>query len=357
MPNRFNPFSKGNLYRIASQWMGTGYYNGYSSNGGAHQSNGEPTTKHYLRDWNNAKRFNPGINPVRQKFQGYVNFHFNPEVGVADLHTSATRNTLSSMCKTAEVPSAEIQTDVKNQYNRKRITVTHAEMKPITVTAYDTVDSAWVVILMKAYAHLFINPIGKFDMSADGPTPKIIKGDVVPDAVAGGGSEAVKSGNFDSNTMGYNLQSALKKNFITSMDIVKYHGQKAIRYTIFNPIITNFEIDGIDHADSQPAMITMNISYENFSINPEVNQWITEEELERFTGFNTGAWEKLRNGNTNVDVPGGTQSQRSVLNNPGMAVKNLDFLVGGTKGTDNRSEQSDKFFKQFAAPESDGGQT
>ena len=357
MPNRFNPFAKGKLYRIAAELMNTGYYNGYSSNGGAHQSNGEPTTKHYLRDWNNAKRFNPGINPVRQKFQGYVNFHFNPEVGVADLHTSATRNTLSSMCKTAEVPSAEIQTDVKNQYNRKRITVTHAEMKPITVTAYDTVDSAWVVILMKAYAHLFINPIGKFDMSADGPTPKIIKGDVVPDAVAGGGSEAVKSGNFDSNTMGYNLQSALKKNFITSMDIVKYHGQKAIRYTIFNPIITNFEIDGIDHADSQPAMITMNISYENFSINPEVNQWITEEELQRFTGFNTGAWEKLRNGNTNVDVPGGTQSQRSVLNNPGMAVKNLDFLVGGTKGTDNRSEQSDKFFKQFAAPESDGGQT
>ena len=347
--DRFNPFAKGTLYRIGAELLGTGYYNGYNSNGRAHETNGETPVNHYLRDWNNAKRFNPGINPVRQKFQGYVNFHFNSGVQIDALNSTDTMNQLSSMCRTADVPSAEIQTDVKNQYNRKRITVTHTEMKPITVTAYDTVDSAWVIVLMKAYAHLFVNPIGKYDTSGEKDTPKVTPYDVVPEAIASGGSESVALGKFDSDSMGYNLRPGKERNFITSMDIVKYHGQKAIRYTIFNPLITNFTIDGIDHSDSAPAMITMDISYENFSINPAVNQWITEEELQRFTGFNQGAWEKLRAGETDVDVPGGSIPGRSVLDNPAMAQKNMDFLIGGfgDENGDVRSPQSEKFFEQF----------
>ena len=119
---------------------------------------------------------------------------------------------------------------------------------------------------------------------------------------------------------------------------------------LFNPLITNFTIDGIDHSDSAPAMITMDISYENFTINPAVNQWITEEELQRFTGFNQGAWEKLRSGETgDVGLPGGSMRSRSVLENPAMAQKNMDFLMGGM-GDDNgdvRSPQSEKFFEQF----------
>lgn len=340
---------KGPLYRVAAELLGTGYYNGQIT-GAAHQSNGQTPVNHYLRDWNNAKRFNPGINPVRQKFQGYVNFHFNSGVQIDALNSTDTMNQLSSMCKSAEVPSAEIQTDVKNQYNRKRITVTHTEMKPIQVTAYDTVDSAWVIVLMKAYAHLFVNPMGKFDMTGATNTPKITPYDVVPEAIASGGSDSVTLGQFDSGAMGYNLRPGKERNFITSMDIVKFHGQKAIRYTIFNPLITDFQIDGIDHSDSAPAMITMNISYENFSINPAVNDWISEDELQRFTGFNQGAWKKLRAGETgDVETPGGSMRSRSILENPHMGAKNLDFLVGGfgDENGDVRTKQSEKFFEQF----------
>ena len=335
--------------KIIRHGMGVGYYNGYPDDN-ARQSNGESVTEGYLFDLNNARRFSPGINPVRQKFQGYVNFNFNSAVDISSLNNNQTRNTLSSLCRTAEVPTADIQTDVKNQYNRKRITVTHAEMKPINVTAYDTVDSAWVLILMKAYAHLFVNPIGKFDTSGSEIIPKRIPADVVPTAVAGGGSEAIAKGQFDSDAMGYNLRPAAERNFITSMEVVKFHGQKALRYTLFNPIITNFEIDGIDHSDSSPAMISMTIQYENFSINPKVNEWITEEELQRFSGFNMGEWEMLRSGSAQQSqIPGGAGvGNRSIVNNPAMGVKNLDFLVGGQDGGDVRSKQSEQFFKQFS---------
>ena len=49
--------------------------------------------------------------------------------------------------------------------------------------------------------------------------------------------------------------------------------------TLFNPIVTSFEVDGFDHADSQPVMINMDIQYENFSINPVVNGFIAEEDM------------------------------------------------------------------------------
>jgi len=300
----------------------------------------------YVGAFNNAGRFNPSITPPRQKFEGYVNFHFNAAVGITSLNSNDTRNSLSSLCRTAEVPTAEIQTDVKNQYNRKRVTVTHTEFKPITVTAYDTVDSAWVIVLMKMYAHLFTQPINKFDTNSNYPVPKIVPNDIVPEAVAGGGSEAVNKGTFDSDYAGFNIRPAAERNFITSMDIVKFHGQKHIRYTIFNPFITSFDVEGIDHGDSSPAMITMNIMYENFSINPKVNDWLSEDELKRFSGFNVGEWDRLRNGNHlepsvmgHPDLPG-----QSIVDNPVMGQKNLDFL----NTPKVRTLQQNNFFKAFS---------
>ena len=129
------------------------------------------------------------------------------------------------------------------------------------------------------------------------------------------------------------------------MDIDKFHGQKAIRYTLFNPFITTFDVEGIDHADSSPAMITMNIQYENFSINPKVNDWLSEDELKRFSGFNVGEWDRLRNGNhlepsmmVHPDLPG-----QSIVDNPVMGQKNLEFL----NQEKTRSKQQNAFFKTF----------
>ena len=36
-----------------------------------------------------------------------------------------------------------------------------------TLSAYDTVDSAWVILLMRMYAHLFSNPLGQFDIDVN----------------------------------------------------------------------------------------------------------------------------------------------------------------------------------------------
>ena len=70
---------------------------------------------------------------------------------------------------------------------------------------------------------------------------------------------------------------------VSHIDIVMFHAQRTIVYTLFNPIVTNFTIDGIDHQSAEPVMINMDISYENFSIKPVINGFIPEADMERFT--------------------------------------------------------------------------
>ena len=109
--------------------------------------------------------------------------------------------------------------------------------------------------------------------------------------------------------MGLRLQENARRNFIDSIDIVQYHGQKCIKYTLFRPMITNFEIDGIDHSSSEANLITIDITYENFAMQPIINEFISEDDLQRFSDFNRGHWSRLRDGDPNTDdIPGGSRA-------------------------------------------------
>lgn len=269
--------------RLLYDMAAGGFYNGSPA---IPKDRGDPGQGYYLKNPTNADRFKPSNTPTRQKFNGYVNFCFNDhvELGPAFANNADFKNRLSSMVKTSTMPSAEFATAVQNQYNRKRITIASVDYKPIQVVVYDTVDSIWVTMLMKMYAHLFTNPTNMYKENAK----QIIKNDVVPESVKGvtGGFNRP----FNSNDAGLNLQPGDQRNFITSIDIVQYHGQRGIMHTLFNPLITSFEIDGIDYADSSACTITLDIAYENFTINPDINAFISEEDLERFSDFNKDKW-------------------------------------------------------------------
>ena len=244
----------------------------------------------FVFDENHAKPFIHSNNPVRQKFNGYANFYFNGKIsvpGISDMEKVGDQTVFSSMIKNSDIPSAELSTDVKNQYNKKRITVTHAEFKPISMSAYDTVDSAWVLLLMKMYAHLFTNPIGQYEAGAEPNTaiPKTIPYDVVPSAIPTGSTEGPTYGfnsQYSDNNMGYNLLPGDQKYFLHHIDIVMFHAQRSIVYTMFNPIVTGFTVDGFDHSSADPVMVNMDISYENFTVKPVVNGFIPEADMERF---------------------------------------------------------------------------
>jgi|TARA_B110000858_G_C17770077_1_gene459138 hypothetical protein len=327
----------------------------------------------FAKDTNHAKSFNPDYNPVRQKFNGYVNFHFNGDIdipGITDMNTSGAQTTLSSMIKTAELPSADIQTDVKNQYNKKRITVTHAEFKPISISAYDTVDSAWVTVLMRMYSHLFSNPMGQFDLDSQGQyQARKVPYDVVPNAIPTGDGSGPTYGfnsGYSDNNMGYNLRPGKEKYFVSHIDIVMFHAQRTIVYTLFNPIVTNFTVDGIDHQSAEPVMINMDISYENFSIKPVINGFIPEADMERFTknSNNKESYKRIRaNGALDLgDEPAGSTSGNDTRNQASLKENQLGFLAPNRAGEDptNRlmtDQKTSDFWKAVAQPATTGTPT
>ena len=325
----------------------------------------------FFNDFKNAERFAPANTPVRQKFNGYVNFNFNPNINLDFLNNVEFQNRLSSMVKTSTIPSAEFAVDTKNQYNRKRITVSAVDYKPVAISVYDTVDSLWVLMLMRMYSHLFTNPTNMYDVTEGQESQKKdIKYDVVPEAVPSGDGEGT-SGSFnrpfDSNSAGLNLQPGAERNFITSIDIVQYHGQKVIKYTLFNPMITSFEIDGIDYSDSGANMINLNIVYENFTIDPDVNAWISEDDLGRFSESNKSNWRLLREDRKSEFPTGGTtlypvelrERKAGFLNNAGRReqVNFLDSFGDGDteqvptqQASAQSQQQNETVYGAFMAP-------
>ena len=310
----------------------------------------------FLSPMNHAKHLNPSANLVRQQFQGLVNFFFNDAIDGISV-SKDDQNGLSSLVKTAEFPSFEIQTDTHNQYNKKRVTVSGVEYKPISITVYDTIDSAWVVTLMKMYQHTFLNPMGKFEVQADGSTkPKTIPYDVVPDNVVTGAGDGTSMSGFtqiwNENSNGLNIRPGAQKNFLSHIDLLVYHGQRYMRYTVFNPIVTSFQVDGIDYSSSQPITIKMDISYESFSIDPVINNFIPEDDMKRWSNFSAGLWQRLRDGDEDIgkDIPGGAVAGKLSSDNPSLDQYKADYLApvesGGESGS-LRTEQTQDFWKNF----------
>jgi hypothetical protein len=313
----------------------------------------------YLSTANNAKHLNPDQNLVRQQFQGLVNFYFNDAIPSG----SATKdflNGLSSLVKTAEFPSFEIQTDTHNQYNKKRITVSGVEYKPISITVYDTIDSAWVITLMRMYQHMFLNPMNKFETQADGTSiPKILPYDVVPEKLTTGSATADTMSGFtqiwNENSNGLNIRPGAERNFLTHIDLLVYHAQRYVRYTMFNPIVTSFKVDSLDYSSSQPITIQMEISYESFSIDPNINSFIPEDDMKRWGNFSQGIWERLRTSagtddDLGKDIPGGSVAGKTTAENKHLINYSTGFLAPSETGKETaslRAEQNQDFWNKF----------
>ena len=103
--------------------------------------------KFLVRDFRNAARLAPGVNPPRQKFQGYVNFILNRELYFqlyGDREQNEFRTQISSLVRTADLPSVVFQTETKNAFNKKKIVNTGVTYNPVSMTVFDTVGNEWL---------------------------------------------------------------------------------------------------------------------------------------------------------------------------------------------------------------------
>jgi len=207
----------------------------------------------YVRDFRNAYRFRPDVNPPRQKFNGYVNFIVNrqlQETVFNNLSGASFRTSISSLVRRSTLPQVNLRNEVKNQYNKKRIVTTGVDFLPIEITVFDTINNEWLTLLMRYYSYLYMNPRNK---NSDANR------DVFPYT-----AEILEKSkdSFKSNEAGLNLQ--VDKNFFERIDIILYHGGKGVQYSLTNPFITQFGNSELDYASSEVMEFNMVIDYENF---------------------------------------------------------------------------------------------
>lgn len=231
----------------------------------------------YVRDFRNAYQLRPDNNPPRFKFEGYVNFIINRkllDMMYPETQTAEFRTQVSSLVRTASLPAVEFKTEVKNKYNSKKIVQTGVEYKPVSITVLDTVGNEWLTLFMKYYSFYYMNARNKQtdgdrDISDSQSLTSII--DV---------SSKFGSPSFDSNASGLALNRI--KNFFERIDYVMYHGERAVQYSLINPVLKNFDPGDLDYSSSDLLEFKLDFEYENFTIYNETNFVMTDFDLGRF---------------------------------------------------------------------------
>lgn len=236
--------------------------------------------KFYMRDFKNAERFKPGIDPVRFAFQGYVNFILNRDLfnsiyGTKDGEDNF-RTTISSLVSTATMPGVQFQTETLNQYNRKKIVNTGVSYDPVSMQVYDTVGNEWLILLMKYFSYHYMNP-----RNANSAGDRDLYGGVS----RFGGYETIESffgedGIFDSNAAGYNTN--ITANFFERIDYVMMHGNRGVQYSLINPVLTGFKSSDLNYTGSELRNFSLNFEYEKFTVYDITNFGLTDYDLSRF---------------------------------------------------------------------------
>lgn len=228
----------------------------------------------YVRDFRNAYQLRPDGTPPRQKFEGYVNFIINRSI-LGNDDSAQFRNQISSLVRTATLPGVDFKTEVKNKYNSKTVVQTGVEYKPVSITVLDTVGNEWLTLLMKYYSYHYMNPRNKQtrDGDRDITDPQSLNPTINISSKFGGED-------FNSNAAGLTINQF--KYFFERIDYVLYHGERAVQYSLINPVLKSFDPGDLDYSSSEVMEFKLDFEYENFTTYNETNFIMTEFDLSRF---------------------------------------------------------------------------
>ncbi len=233
----------------------------------------------FLRDHKNANRFKPNFTPPRLNFNGFVEFVFSPEVkflGENNVDNAVYREQISSLIQTATLPSVSFNTQVKNQYNKKRVVNTGVDYAPVELNVIDTVNNEWLILLMRYFSYLYMNPRNKTDGATRDPNPT---------GYDSASKDLVKNSKFMADTFNSNaagLDISNQANFFDHIKIIVYHAGRGTEYILFKPMLTQFDLGTIDYTSSDFRQFRLQLEYENFTINNHVNFKLNEQDLSRF---------------------------------------------------------------------------
>lgn len=249
----------------------------------------------------------PGLyrNQPRVPFEFYVDIKLN-NVGTARDYISkffnnTTWGQMQPLIKSVEMPGFKIDTDVMNQYNRKRLSQSKINFEPIRMVFHDVADGKTLKFWEMYYRYYFQDGIepGMNEQKAANQnnkpysveqflkniTPKLnpnianlpssIKklfnsssnANEIPPTSSNGEKRSLQNitaAELENHKFGFNLEQVQGiRNLIQSIDIYQVHGGRFNQVTLVNPRITNFAHDKLAYADGDRTLeLTFTIEYE-----------------------------------------------------------------------------------------------
>lgn len=217
----------------------------------------------------------------RNKFLFYVYFNLNTNIpAVANLISANKSSTIGLMVKTAQLPGYQIDVQVMNQYNRKRLVQNKINYNPCQIVFNDDHSDLIRNMWYQYYAYYYADPIYKYGNT---PSQAGVLGEI--SGVLGGfsyGANDVYSPNrivqkWGLSGQGYqnpSLQSLAtslltgpasgQEPFFRDITIYGMSQKTYAQYTMINPLITEWTHDTYDYGQGNGIMThTMSIRYEN----------------------------------------------------------------------------------------------
>jgi len=237
----------------------------------------------------------------RHKFEFFIKINFNTaDRDVASfVDAFLNRNDqeiVTQMVKSVTMPSMQIDTEILNQYNKKRISQKRINYTPVQITFHDSVEGRMLRLWEMYYEYYFRDGVASEKLAGTGSGTSstsffdqiidnflaAFNGVDAPDLDKSQYPNDIITPTFVDN-YGYNIKRVgNSKYLIDSIDIFQIHGSKFSRTKIIRPRVSGFTHDTLDYEDSN-GLVEMRFDFEHEGVvYANINDQLSEDELERF---------------------------------------------------------------------------
>jgi hypothetical protein len=204
--------------------------------------NGVQNPKGNLADWQHADRLYVNDNfkhAPKSKFLYHVTFFLTAEAQSVIPELNQYTGTIGILVKSADLPGFSANVETKNKYNRKKNVQTNIEYNPVTIDFHDDNFGATTALLEAYFKYYYADGKNSFQTEAYGNRRS---GDTLYKGEA-------------SNSFRFGLDNDIPAvPFFDRIEIAQMARRKYTKYTLVNPILSEWQHDSVDNTDGMTTM-------------------------------------------------------------------------------------------------------
>lgn len=191
----------------------------------------------------------------KTKFLYHVSFNINPTASsIIPQLTQKHSNTINMLVKSVDLPKFDITTEVKHQYNRKRILQKRIDYSPCNFTFHDD-NYGLTTAMWEAYYRYYFKD-GNYATTDVAGSPNTTSS-------AYNRANTFADADSQASRYRYGFDNDSLEPFFDSIVVYQMSRKRYTAFTLVNPIINSWQHDTMDQTDSAGiAQSTMSVQFE-----------------------------------------------------------------------------------------------